>query len=54
MRAMTVKNVPDDLYLAIASLAKRNNRSMRRQVFEILDRARILSHESPTQRAGGI
>ena len=54
MKAMTVKNVPDDLYMAIASLAKKNNRSMQRQVLEILDKARILLHESPTQRAGDI
>ncbi len=54
MKAMTVKNVPDDLYLAIAKLAKKNNRSMQRQILAILDKARLFLHESPTQRAGDI
>jgi len=54
MKAMTLKNIPDDLYMAIASLAKRNNRSMQRQVLAILDKARILLHESPAQRASDI
>ena len=51
MKAMTVRNIPDDLYIAIANLAKQNRRSMQNQVLVILEQARVLSLGSPAQRA---
>ena len=51
MKAMTVRNIPDDLYFTIANLAKRNRRSMQQQVLAILAKSRILLNDSPVQKA---
>ena len=54
MKAITIRNIPDDLYRVIARLAQRNRRSIQQQVLTILDRARILDIESPVDRAQDI
>ena len=51
MKALTIRNIPDDLYRIISSMARRNRRSIQQQVLCILDRARVLSSESPVKRA---
>lgn len=40
MRTLTVRNVPDDVYEALATLAKRNRRSLQQQILLLLERAR--------------
>ena len=54
MKAMTIRNIPDDLYRTITRIAQRNRRSIQQQVLSILDRARILDGESPVERAAVI
>ena len=39
MRALTVRNVPDDLYLHLTTTAKKNRRSLQQQVLSILEHA---------------
>lgn len=51
MKALTIRNIPDDLYRIIARIAQRNRRSMQQQVLSILDRTRILDSESPVEKA---
>ena len=51
MKALTIRNIPDDLYRIITSMARRNRRSIQQQVLCILDRARVLGSESPVKRA---
>ncbi len=40
MRNLTIRNVPDDLYRKLASLARLNRRSLQAQVLVLLERAR--------------
>lgn len=51
MKALTIRNVPDDLYRMITRLAQRNRRSIQQQVLTILERAWILDIQPPTDRA---
>ena len=54
MKALTIRNIPDDLYRLIARIAQRNRRSIQQQVLTILERARMLDGESPVERANEI
>lgn len=54
MKAITIRNVPDDLYRLITRLTKRNRRSIQQEVLSIVERARILDNESPVERARDI
>lgn len=54
MKVLTIRNVPDDLYRIITSLARRNRRSIQQQVLVLLERARISATESPVDRASAI
>ena len=54
MKMITVRNVPDNLYRAIKSLARRNRRSIQQQVICLLDRARLLEQDSPVANAAKI
>lgn len=51
MKTITVRNIPDDVYRAIAELAMRNRRSIQQQVISMLERARRLHGRPPTTRA---
>ena len=51
MKALTIRNIPDDLYRVITKLAQRNRRSIQQQVLTILERARILDIQPPSDRA---
>ena len=51
MKALTIRNIPDDLYRVITRLAQRNRRSIQQQVLTILERARVLDINPPTDRA---
>ena len=51
MKAITIRNIPDELYRSIARMARRNRRSMQQQVLMILDKSRILDNESPVDNA---
>ncbi len=39
MKALTVRNVPDELYVRLASSARANRRSLQQQILAILDQA---------------
>lgn len=54
MKALTIRNIPDDLYRVITRIAKRNRRSLQQQVISILDRARVLDTDSPVNTAMAI
>jgi plasmid stability protein len=54
MKALTVRNVPDDLYSALARLAERNRRSLQQQALVLLEQARVLEVESPVARAADL
>ncbi|OGL47032.1 MAG: hypothetical protein A2161_17610 [Candidatus Schekmanbacteria bacterium RBG_13_48_7] len=54
MKVITIRDIPDDLYHLITRLAKRNHRSIQKQVIAILDRARILEIQSPSDKARAI
>ena len=54
MKTITVRNVPDDLHGDLKRLAERNRRSLQQQALVLLERARILRPDSPTQRAADI
>jgi len=51
VKALTIRNVPDDLYRVITRLAKRNRRSIQQQVLTIIERVRLLDHESSVEKA---
>lgn len=51
MKTLTVRNVPDDLYHSLSSLATRNRRSLQQQVLVVLERVRTLDQPSPLRRA---
>ena len=51
MKTLTVRNVPDDLYLSLSALAARNHRSLQQQVLVALERVRDLDQPSPLRRA---
>lgn len=54
MKALTIRNIPDDLYRVIVKLTKRNHRSIQQQTLVILDRARALDISPPTETARNI
>lgn len=43
MKALTIRNIPNDLYRVIVKLAKRNRRSIQQQTLVILDRAQAFA-----------
>ncbi len=51
MKAITLRNVPDDLHQALVRLAQRNRRSLQQQLLVLLEQARSLDGESPLRRA---
>jgi hypothetical protein len=51
MKVITVRNIPDDLYLAIKDLARRNRRSIQQQVLVLLERARLDGAETALDKA---
>ena len=54
MKVITVRNVPDEVYDAVAKLARRNRRSLQQQVLAILEQAQLLTHVSPVKRASAL
>ena len=54
MKVITVRKVPDDVYEALANLARRNRRSLQQQVIVLLERAKVSLQESPVERARAI
>jgi len=54
MAALTIRNVPDPLYRALVSLARRNRRSLQQQALILLEHARLLDRSSPLERAAAI
>ena len=54
MKTITVRNIPDDVYRAVADLAARNRRSLQQQVVSLLERARRLHGEPPLTRAAAL
>jgi len=54
MKVITVRDVPDDVYDAVATLAHRNRRSLEEQILTLLEQTRILSRTSPLERAAAL
>ena len=54
MAAITIRNVPDPLYRALVSLARRNHRSLQQQALLLLEHARLLDRSSPLDRAAAM
>jgi plasmid stability protein len=54
MKTITVRNIPDDVYRAVVELAGRNRRSIQQQVIAMLERARRLHGQPPTDRAAAM
>lgn len=48
MRALTIRNIPDETYRALVARAQRNRRSLQQECLLLLERARSL------EKAGGI
>jgi plasmid stability protein len=46
MKAISIRNVPDDVYTALQELAKKNRRSLQEQVKFILERELKLNNRS--------
>jgi plasmid stability protein len=46
MKAISIRNVPDDVYTALQEMAKKNRRSLQEQVKLILERELKLSNRS--------
>ena len=54
MKTLTIRNVPHNLYAALAELAERNGRSIQQQLLILLDRARLLQGDPPSAKAAKI
>ena len=54
MPALTITNIPDDLYNIIGRVAQRNRRSIQQQLLVVLDKMRMLDSESPVDKAAAI
>ncbi len=54
MKVITVRQIPDDLYRAIADLARKNRRSIQQQVLMLLEQARVSTDPSPVALARSI
>ncbi|MSP59891.1 MAG: hypothetical protein EXR72_06040 [Myxococcales bacterium] len=50
-KALTVRDVPEPMYRALAALARRNRRSLQQQVLTLLERAQALPEEPPSETA---
>ena len=51
MKAMTIREVPDDLYELVAARAARHRRSLQQEALALLDRARLLECDDALDRA---
>lgn len=54
MPALTIKNVPDDLYESLKQSAKRHRRSINKEVIFCLERSFISSKASPEALLGRV
>lgn len=54
VKAITIRNITEDLYNAVVRLAQLNRRSIQQQVIILLERARQLDTEPPPDRARSI
>ena len=54
MAAITIRNVPDDLYRTLVKIAGRNRRSLQQQLLVLLEQARVLDADSPLDNAAKI
>ena len=54
MKTITIRNVPEDLYLDLRRLAERNRRSLQQQALVLFERARLSRLGSPAKRAAEI
>ena len=52
MKAISLRNVPDDVYAALQEMARKNRRSLQEQVKYLLEQEVKLVRKSPTSRAG--
>lgn len=52
MKAISLRNVPDDVYAALQEMARENRRSLQEQVKYLLEQEVKLVRKSPTSRAG--
>jgi len=51
MKAISIRNIPDDVYRTIVKLARRNRRSIQQQVIVILERSSRMHGDPPMHRA---
>lgn len=54
MHALTIRDVPDDLYEALRALAVRNRRSLNQQVVVLLEQVRTLPATPPSEDAAAM
>ena len=54
MRVITVRNIPEDVYMQLRDLAKRNHRSLQQQVLVLLEQVRLQRAISPVEAAAKI
>ncbi len=54
VRALTVRNVPDDVYLRLARTAKTNHRSLQQQVLAILESACVREADTALTTAAAL
>ena len=54
MRALTVRNVPDDVYRRLARFAKTNRRSLQQQILAILEQATLGEPDTALARAAAV
>ena len=53
VKAISIRNVPDNVYLALQNMAKANRRSLQEQIKDILEREVRLTSGSSVARAAG-
>lgn len=51
MPALTIRDVPEDLYRLLKRLAERNRRSLQQELLIQLEHARLRATDSPLERA---
>jgi len=54
MKALTIRNIPDSTYRAIASRAERNRRSLQQEALLLLQRAQSLEKSAGLDKARSI
>lgn len=54
MKALTIRNVPDELYRSISARAQRNRRSLQQEALALLDRVRAFERHDSLLRAQAI